>query len=49
MAGQFAEAIAAFRQAQELDPKHPYIAERFAEVERRQQAAHATPPVDPPA
>jgi tetratricopeptide (TPR) repeat protein len=45
-AGQFAEAIAAFHQALELNPKHPYVAERLAEVERRQQAAGATPPGD---
>jgi cytochrome c-type biogenesis protein CcmH/NrfG len=45
-AGQFAEAIAAFHQAQELNPKHPHVAARLAEVERRQQAAGATPPVD---
>jgi cytochrome c-type biogenesis protein CcmH/NrfG len=46
MAGQFAAAIAAFRQAQELDPKHPYVAERLAEVERQQQAASALPSGD---
>lgn len=49
MAGQFAEAIAAFQRARELNPKHPYIAARLAEVERRQQAASATPPADTPA
>ena len=43
--GKFAEAIAAFHQARELDPKHPHVAGRLAEVERRQQAASATPPV----
>lgn len=48
MAGQFAEAIAAFRQAQELNPKHPYAAARLEEVERQQQAANALPPVDTP-
>jgi cytochrome c-type biogenesis protein CcmH/NrfG len=37
-AGQFADAIAAFHQARELNPKHPYIAERLAEVERQQAA-----------
>jgi hypothetical protein len=42
-AGEFAEAIAAFHQARELDPKHPHVAGRLAEVERRQQAASATP------
>ena len=49
VAGQFAEAVAAFRQAQELNPNHPYVAARLAEVERRQQAASATPPGDTPA
>jgi cytochrome c-type biogenesis protein CcmH/NrfG len=43
VAGQFADAIAAFHQARELNPKHPYVAARLAEVERRQQAAGATP------
>ena len=47
-AGQFAEAIAAFHQSRELNPKHPYVAARLAEVERRQQAAGATPPVNTP-
>jgi Heat induced stress protein YflT domain len=47
-AGQFADAIAAFHQAQKLNPKHPYVAARLAEVARRQQAAGATPPVTPP-
>jgi cytochrome c-type biogenesis protein CcmH/NrfG len=41
--GKFAEATAAFRQALELDPKHPHIAGRLAEVERQQQAAKTTP------
>jgi hypothetical protein len=48
VAGQFAEAIVAFHQAQELNPKHPYVASRLAEAERRQQAAGATAPVDTP-
>jgi tetratricopeptide (TPR) repeat protein len=39
--GKFAEAIAAFHQAREIDPKRPHIADRLAEVER-QQAASAT-------
>lgn len=47
-AGQFADAITAFHQARELNPKHPYVAARLAEVERRQQAAGATPPVTTP-
>jgi Flp pilus assembly protein TadD len=41
-AGKFAEAIASFHQALELEPKHPHVAGRLAEVERRQQAASAT-------
>lgn len=48
MAGQFADAIAAFHQVQELDPKHPHVAARLVEAKRRQQAASATPPVDTP-
>jgi predicted negative regulator of RcsB-dependent stress response len=39
--GKFAEATAAFHQARELEPKHPHVAARLAEVERRQQAASA--------
>jgi hypothetical protein len=42
--GKFAEATAAFHQARELEPPHPHIAGRLAEVERRQQAASATAP-----
>jgi Tetratricopeptide repeat len=42
-AGQFADAIAAFHRAREIDPKHPYVAGRLAEVEQRQQAASITP------
>ena len=41
-AGQFAEATAAFHQAREIEPKHPHVAGRLAEVERRQQAVSAT-------
>lgn len=37
--GKFAEATAAFHHARELEPKHPHVAARLAEVERRQQAA----------
>lgn len=40
--GKFAEAIAAFQQARELEPKHPHVAGRLAEVERRQLAAGAS-------
>ena len=39
--GKFAEAAASFHQARELDPKHPHVAGRLAEVERQQQAASA--------
>jgi hypothetical protein len=41
--GKFAEATAAFQRARELDPKRPHVADRLAEVARRQQAA--SPPV----
>ena len=41
--GKFAEAVAAFQRARELDPKRPHVADRLAEVERRQHAAHAAP------
>lgn len=41
MEGKFDEAIAAFHQARELEPKHPHVAGRLAEVERRQQEASA--------
>jgi hypothetical protein len=44
--GKFAEANAAFHEALELDPKHPHIAGRLAEVERQQQAAKTTPIVN---
>jgi len=44
-AGQFADATAAFEQARTLDPKRPYVAERLAEVARRQHAASAPVPV----
>ena len=37
MEGKFTEAIAAFHQAREIDPKHPHVAGRLAEVERQQQ------------
>jgi len=36
-AGQFADAIAAFHQAHALEPTHPHVAGRLAEVARRQQ------------
>jgi hypothetical protein len=41
MAGQWADATAAFEQARTLDPKRPYVAERLAEVALRQHAASA--------
>jgi cytochrome c-type biogenesis protein CcmH/NrfG len=41
--GQFTDAIAAFHQARKIDPKHPYVAGRLAEVERRQHAPSVTP------
>ena len=44
-AGQWADATAAFEQARTLDPKRPYVAERLAEVARRQHAASALAPV----
>jgi hypothetical protein len=44
-AGQWADATAAFEQARVLDPKRAYVAERLAEVDRRQHAASATSPV----
>ena len=52
VAGRFAEAIAAFHQARELNPKHPYVAARLAEVERcsRRREPHrpSTLPSNPP-
>ncbi len=45
MAGQWADATAAFEQARTLDPKRPYVAERLAEVARQQHAASAPAPV----
>ena len=44
-AGQFADATTAFEQARALDPKRPYVAERLAEVTRRQHAASTWIPV----
>jgi hypothetical protein len=43
--GQWADATAAFEQARALDPKRPYVAERLAEVARRQHAAGIPAPV----
>jgi cytochrome c-type biogenesis protein CcmH/NrfG len=44
--GRFPEAIDAFQQAREIEPKHPHVAGRLAEVARRQQAASAVPLVN---
>jgi hypothetical protein len=44
-AGQWVDATAAFEQARTLDPKRPYVAERLAEVGRRQHAANLPAPV----
>jgi hypothetical protein len=44
-AGQWADAAAAFEQARTLDPKRPYVAERLAEVERRQHADSVPVPI----
>jgi len=41
--GKFADAIAAFQQARELDPKRLLLADRLAEAERRQAAASPPP------
>jgi predicted TPR repeat methyltransferase len=43
--GKFAEATAAFRRSRELDPKRPHVAERLAEVARRQHAESQPPSV----
>ena len=43
MEGKFAEATAAFHQARELEPKHPHVAGRLAEVERQQAASAMAP------
>ena len=43
-AGQLAEATTAFQRARELDPKRPHVAERLAEVARRQAATSPLPP-----
>jgi hypothetical protein len=43
--GKFAEATAAFQRSRQLDPKRPHVAERLAEVVRRQHAASEAPPI----
>ena len=45
--GRFTEAIDAFQQAREIEPKHPHVAGRLAEVARRQQAASVALLVNP--
>ena len=45
--GRFPEAIDAFEQAREIEPKHPHVAGRLAEVARQQHAASAAPPLNP--
>ncbi len=45
-AGQLADATVAFEQARTLDPKRPYVADRLAEVARRQHAVPATAPAN---
>jgi hypothetical protein len=42
-AGQLADATEAFERARALDPKRPHVAERLAEVARRQAAASPPP------
>jgi hypothetical protein len=44
--GKFDEAITSFHQARELNPKHPHVAGRLAEVERQQRAAGVVAPVN---
>jgi hypothetical protein len=41
---KFSEATAAFHQARELDPKRAHVADRLAEVARRQHAMTETLP-----
>jgi Tfp pilus assembly protein PilF len=43
-AGKFDEASAAFHQTRALEPNHPHVADRLAEVERQQQATPAVAP-----
>ena len=43
--GKFDEATAAFHKSRELDPKRAHVADRLAEVQRRQQAAGVTLPI----
>jgi hypothetical protein len=41
--GKFAEAVAAFREARELNPKRAHVDARLAEAERQQAASTPTP------
>lgn len=41
--GKFDDARAAFEQVRTLEPKHPHIAGRLAEVERRQAESAVAP------
>jgi hypothetical protein len=43
MEGKFDEARTAFHQARTLEPKHPHVAGRLAEVERQQVASAVAP------
>jgi cytochrome c-type biogenesis protein CcmH/NrfG len=43
--GKFAEAIAAFQEARELNPKRAHVDARLAEAERRQQEASVPLPI----
>jgi len=43
MEGKFDEARAAFHQARALEPKHPHVAGRLAEVDRQQVASAVAP------
>ena len=44
--GKFDEASAAFHKALDLDPKRAHVADRLAEVQRRQHAASVTLPIN---
>ena len=43
MEGKFDEARAAFHQARALEPKHPHVAGRLAEVDRQQVVSAVAP------
>lgn len=46
--GKFAEAITAFQEARDLNPKRAHVDARLAEAERRQQDASSQPPLAAP-